>query len=107
MLNLEWFTKHNFAESYKKARQGKKMMVFKTTKQIVADFADRKDKVANPTIEVHSDEGLLIVSRIMNFEHELRQVAQDVPVTLILDGTTIGKLSAIRDLWIENVRCTK
>lgn len=99
MLNLEWFTKHNFIASYQNARKEKKMLAFERTKQIVADFGDRKDKISNPLIEVHGPEGLLIVSRIVNFEHELRQVAQDVPVTLKLEGDILAKLNSIQELF--------
>ena len=102
MLNLEWFTKTNFAESYKRAKRDKKMLVFKRTAQIVADFSDRKDKVSNPVIEVHGPDGLMIVSRIVNFQHELRQVAMDVPVTLILDGDVLGKFAGIKLLFEED-----
>lgn len=101
MLNLEWFTKCNFAAAYKEAKSKKKMMVFKTTRQIVADFSDRKDKISNPVIEVHGPDGLMIVSRIVNFQHELRQVALDVPVTLMLDGAVLAKLSCINELFKE------
>lgn len=99
MLKLEWFTKCNFVASYKRAKETKSMLVCKQNSQIVADFADRKDKISNPLIEVHSEEQLLIVSRIVNFERELRQVALDIPVTLVLDGKTIAKLNAINDLF--------
>lgn len=97
MLNLEWFTVSNFAESYRRAKQDKKMLVFKRSKQVVADFGDRKNKIANPLIEVYGPEGLLIISRIVNFQHELRQVAQDVPVTLVLEKDTLAKLTSIKD----------
>ena len=99
MLNLEWFTKHDFLASYQKAKREKKMMVFKRTKQIMADFGDRKDKISNPVIEVHGPEGLLIVSRIVNFEHQLRQVAQDVPVTLVYEKNILAKLDSIQELF--------
>lgn len=99
MLDLEWFTARNFAVSYKKAKKEKKMLVFTKTKQVVADFSDRKDKISNPLIEVCGPEGLLIVSRIVNFEHELRQVAQDVPVDLVLDKTVIARLNCTQELF--------
>ena len=97
MLKIEWFTKHNFPAAYKRAKNEKKMLVFERTKQIVADFEDRKDKVSNPIIEVYSDEGLLIVSRIVNFQHELRQLEQDIAVTLRLEGDTLAKIPNLGD----------
>ena len=101
MLNLEWFTKHNFVESYKAAKTKKAMLVFKPSQHVMADFGDRKNKVANPVIEIYNSENgeLLIVSRIANFEHELRQLSQDVSITLMCDKTVIGKLSKISELW--------
>ena len=98
-MKLEWFTQSNFIVAYKRAKEAKAMLVFKTTKQVVADFGDRKDKIANPVIEVYGPEGLMIVSRIVNFQHELRQVAQDVPVTLQLEGQTLAKLRSISELF--------
>lgn len=99
MLNLEWFTKHNFATSYKEAKKKKAMLVHRQSKYVVADFDDRRNKIANPIIEVHGPDGLLIVSRIVNFEHELRQVAQDVPVTLCYEKEVLAKLGNIKELF--------
>lgn len=103
MLNLEWFTKHNFAASYKVAKKKKAMLVYKQSQRVVADFGDRKNKLANPVIEVRRAETgeLMIVSRIVNFQHELRQVAQDVPVELVLDGKKIAKVGSISEILDE------
>ena len=65
----------------------------------MADFNDRKDKTANPIIEIVGEEGLLIVSRIVNFEHELRQINQDIPVNLRYEGEIIARLSCVKELW--------
>ena len=99
MLNLEWFTRSNFAVSYRQARKEKKMLVFKKNSQIMADFDDRRDKISNPLIEVYGPDGLLIVSRIVNFDHELRQVDQEVPVTLIYEKEVLAKLRCIKELF--------
>ena len=101
ILNLEWFGSYDFALAYKRAKQDKKMLVAKRNKQIMADFADKKDKISNPLIEVKSEEGLLIVSRIVNFERELRQVDQDIPVNLVYEGSVIARLRNIRTLFEE------
>ena len=95
MLNLEWFTRHNFAASYKQARNKKGMLVLERTKQIMADFSDRRDKTANPVIEVHGPDGLLMISRIVNFERELRRLPQDVPITLRYEKLVVGQLTSI------------
>ena len=98
LRDLEWFRRDTFVASYERARRERKKLVSKKTNQIVADFGDRKDKISNPVIEVHGPDGLMIVSRIVNFQHELRQVALDVPVTLMLDGVILAKLPSIKEL---------
>ena len=102
MLNLEWFTQHNFAASYAEARRKKKMLVSEKTKQIMANFEDRKDAAGNPIVEIHGTDGLLMISRIVNFEHELRRLPQDVPVNLQYEGRVIARLGSIRELWQTN-----
>lgn len=94
-LNVEWFTRHDFTASYKQARNKKSMLALKRTKQIMADFGDRKDKTANPVIEVYGPDGLMMISRIVNFERELRRLPQDVPITLRYEKLVVGQLTSI------------